>query len=153
MPFETQLVMACTVMAYIAMAYTVVAYVLMAYIALTYIIRGPDVNLNGRSGACQSSSCPPQKTGVRLSMKKRKHRHSFHKDILFYWLVFCFVGILQKPSGSYLRAAYICGVGYLMPTSAGVVQRHLLFVVVVHAGVPLFCCSCSNTSALFSAQR
>ena len=28
---------------------------------------------------------------------------------------------------------YICGVGYLRPTSAGVVQRRLLFVVVVQA--------------------
>ena len=28
---------------------------------------------------------------------------------------------------------HICGVGYLMPTPAGVVQRRLLFVVVVQA--------------------
>ena len=39
MPFETQLGMACAVMAYIAMVYTVVAYVVMAYIVLTYTIR------------------------------------------------------------------------------------------------------------------
>ena len=55
--------------------------------------------------------------------------------------IFCFVGlffvlleVLQKLSGTYLHAAYICGVGYLTPTPAGVVQRYLLFVVVVQAG-------------------
>ena len=96
-----------------------------------------------------------------LALVRAAHAHhrkqAFTQGCRHFVLLALFVvllGALQRPSDSYLRAAYmrrwvLDANACMLVLFGGAYCSLLLF----KQGVLLFCCSCSNTSALFSAQR
>ena len=68
---------------------------------------------------------------IPTTENRRSHKDA---DILFYCLCSLFYYGPCKGQAIATCVPHICGVGYLMPTPAGVAQRRLLVVVVVQTG-------------------